>query len=88
MIRRAGPRRTPVAAADARRSGNSEELAYWSWEHKGPTASLANWGQDDAQLFRAELERALQAIALRAVNDAAPDPVQTSAGEETAERRR
>ncbi len=70
------------------RESDSEELAYWSWEHKGPTTSLANWGQDDAQLFRVALERALQAIALRAVNDAAPEPVQTSAGEETVERRR
>jgi hypothetical protein len=65
------------------RASDREELAHWSWEHKGPAASLSDWSQDDAHLFRMELDRALRAIALQAIKDVAPDPVQAHAGEET-----
>ena len=65
------------------RASDWHELAYWSWEHRGPTAGLAEWSRDDARLFRAELDRALGALAVRAITDVGPDPVQTSAAEET-----
>jgi hypothetical protein len=74
------PLRMEVRAKLVRES-DSEELSYWSWEHKGPMTSLANWGQDSAQPFRVELERALRTLAVRIVNDVAPDPAQTSAAE-------
>ena len=74
------PLRVEVRAKLVRES-DREELSYWSWEHKGPTTSLANWGQDNAQSFRVEFGRALRALAVRVVDDVAPDPAQTSASE-------
>lgn len=72
-----------AVSAKLARASDTEELARWSWEHRGPTVSLSKWGEDDAHLFRTELERALGTIGSRAVIDIAPDPVQTLAGGET-----
>lgn len=60
------------------RESDSEELEYWSWEHKGPITSLTNWGQNSAQPFREELDRAIRALAVRVVEDVAPGPAQAS----------
>jgi len=50
------------------RASDGEELGRWWWEHTGSTARLADWIKDDAGLFRAELEDALKAVALRTVD--------------------
>jgi len=65
------------------RASDWHELAYWSWEHRGPTASLAEWSRDDARLVRAELDRALRALASRVVADVAPEVTPTYPDEET-----
>jgi len=80
------PLRVEVRAKLVRES-DSEELEYWSWIHSGPTTSLIRWGQDSAQPFREELERALRALAVRVVDDVAPGPAQAStAGEKVGAR--
>jgi hypothetical protein len=63
------------------RAADRTELGRWSWKHAGSTVRLADWSENDARLFRTELEAALRAIASQAIEDLAPDPVQTDAGE-------
>jgi len=56
------------------RASDGQELARWWWERSGSTARLADWSKDDAALFRAELEHALETVALRAVDALLPRP--------------
>jgi len=56
------------------RASDREVLARWTWVHQGQTARLGDWSRDDARLFRMELERAIRAVAVQAVNDLFPDP--------------
>lgn len=65
------------------RAPDRKELGRWSWKHVGSTVRLADWSENDARLFRTELETALRAIASQAIKDLAPGPVQTDAGEKT-----
>jgi hypothetical protein len=70
-----------VVTARLVRASTRERLDRWWWRHEGPTARLADWGENDAQLFRTELQHALRAIAAQAIEQVAPDPVQTPAAE-------
>jgi len=54
------------------RTSDGQELDRWWCEYAGSTAPLADWSKDDAGLFRAELEQALEAVALQAVNRLVP----------------
>jgi len=65
------------------RASDRKELGRWSWKHTGSTVRLADWSENDARLFRTELEAALRAIASQAIADLAPDPVQTDTVEGT-----
>jgi hypothetical protein len=60
------------------RASDGEELDRWLCEHAGGIAGLADWSKDDASLFRAELEHALDAVALQAVNTLLPQPLSSA----------
>jgi len=51
------------------RDSDGVELGAWFWEHEGRKAPLFEWGANDASLFRAELERAVRALAVRVIQD-------------------
>jgi hypothetical protein len=51
------------------RASDGEELGAWLWEHEGPKATFLQWGENDARMFRAELERAGRALAAQVIRD-------------------
>lgn len=51
------------------RDSDGEELGAWSWVHEGRRAPLFEWGANDASVFRAELERAVRALAVQIIRD-------------------
>jgi hypothetical protein len=51
------------------RASDREELGAWSWEHIGRKATLFEWSENDARLFRAELEHAGRALAAQVIHD-------------------
>jgi len=51
------------------RAADGAELRAWFWEHEGGKAPLFEWGANDASLFRAELERAGRALAVRIIGE-------------------
>ena len=67
-----------MSQVPSRSRGNRSRLL---WKHQGSTSPLASWSENDAQMFRAELQHALRAIAAQAIDELAPDPVQTPAAE-------
>jgi hypothetical protein len=59
--------------------GDETRRWSWWWTHEGEVAApFWDWSRGDARVFRNELERALHALALRAVNELLPPSTQAS----------